>query len=346
MILIDGSVRTDQFSTRKSFAGKLTQCTENYGVTVMSKALNYDPKLSVEMAGIRFNNPVIGASGTFGYGLEFAELIDLNKIGGFVTKGLSSKPLSGNPPARIVETHGGMLNAIGLQNIGARAFIKEKLPKLRAYDTRIIANVFGYSDDEYIEAITILNDGEGISAYELNISCPNVKEGGIVIGNSPDAAARLTERAKRASSRPLIVKLSPNVTDVTVLARAIVQAGADCLSLINTIVGMSIDVVTRRPRLNYGTGGLSGPAIRPIAVRMVYEVAGAVDVPIIGIGGIASATDALEFIITGATAIQIGTANYYDPQVTIKVIEDLSRHCDRQNIPRIADLAGSISRTT
>jgi dihydroorotate dehydrogenase (NAD+) catalytic subunit len=303
----------------------------------------HDPKLSVEIAGIRFNNPVIGASGTFGYGLEFADLIDLNRIGGFVTKGLSEKPLPGNPPARIIETHGGMLNAIGLQNIGARAFIQEKLPRLRAYDTRVIANVFGYSDDEYIEAINILNDGDGISAYELNISCPNVKEGGIVIGNSPDAAARLTEKAKRASVRPLIVKLSPNVTDVTVLARAIAQAGADSLSLINTIVGMSIDVVKRRPRLNYGTGGLSGPAIRPIAVRMVYEVAKAVDVPIIGIGGIASPTDALEFIIAGATAIQIGTANYYDPQVTMKVIDGLSGHCHTHKIAQIADLTRSLS---
>ena len=310
----------------------------------MSETTDHDPKLSVEIAGIRFNNPVIGASGTFGYGLEFAELIDLNRIGGFVTKGLSAKPLAGNPPARIVETHGGMLNAIGLQNIGARAFIQEKLPQLKAYETRIIANVFGYSDDEYIEAITILNDGEGISAYELNISCPNVKEGGIVIGNSPDAAARLTEKAKRASARPLIVKLSPNVTDVTVLARAIAQAGADSLSLINTIVGMSVDVIKRRPRLNYGTGGLSGPAIRPIAVRMVHEVAGAVDLPIIGIGGIASASDALEFLIAGATAIQIGTANYYDPQVTIKTIDGLSRHCESQRIARIADLTRSISR--
>jgi dihydroorotate dehydrogenase (NAD+) catalytic subunit len=310
----------------------------------MSATNNDDPKLSVEIAGIRFNNPVIGASGTFGYGLEFAALIDLNRIGGFVTKGLSAKPLPGNPPARIVETHGGMLNAIGLQNIGARAFIEEKLPQLKGYDTRIIANVFGYSDDEYIEAITILNNGDGISAYELNISCPNVKEGGIVIGNSPDAAARLTEKAKRASARPLIVKLSPNVTDVTVLARAIAQAGADSLSLINTIVGMSVDVIKRQPRLNYGTGGLSGPAIRPIAVRMVYEVAGAVDVPIIGIGGIASASDALEFIIAGATAIQIGTANYYDPQVMIKTIEGLSRHCESQGLTKIGDLIGSISR--
>ena len=303
---------------------------------------NHDPRLAVTIAGINFNNPVLGASGTFGYGLEFAELIDLNRLGGFVTKGLSAKPLSGNPPPRIVETHGGMLNAIGLQNIGARAFVEEKLPPLQRYDTRVIANVFGYSDDEYIEAITILNDGEGIAAYELNISCPNVKEGGIVIGNSPSAAARLTARAKRSSSRPLIVKLSPNVTDVAELARAIADAGADCLSLINTVVGMSIDVKTRRPRLSYGTGGLSGPAIRPIAVRMVYEVAKAVDLPLIGIGGIASTNDALEFIIAGSTAIQIGTANYYDPAVTMKVIDGLSAHCRDQGIVAIGEITRSL----
>lgn len=308
----------------------------------MSELSNHDCRLAVEIAGIHFNNPVLGASGTFGYGLEFAELIDLNRLGGFVTKGLSAKPLAGNAPPRIVETHGGMLNAIGLQNIGARAFIEEKLPRLKGYDTRIIANVFGYSDEDYLEAIRILNDGEGIAAYELNISCPNVKEGGSVIGNSPDAAARLTEKAKRVSKRPLIVKLSPNVTDVTVLARAIVGAGADCLSLINTIVGMSVDVNTRRPRLSYGTGGLSGPAIRPIAVRMVYEVARTVTVPLIGIGGIASATDALEFIIAGATAIQIGTANYYDPTITMKVIDGLSDHLNHLDADNIDSLTGSI----
>ncbi len=301
-----------------------------------------DPRLAVEIAGIHFNNPVIGASGTFGYGLEFAELIDLNRLGGFATKGLSARPLPGNPPPRIVETHGGMLNAIGLQNIGARAFIEEKLPLLRSYDTRIIANVFGYSDDDYIEAIEILNDGEGISAYELNISCPNVKEGGIVIGNSPSSAARLTERAKRASTRPLVVKLSPNVTDIAELARAIVAAGADCLSLINTIVGMSIDVNRRRSRLSYGTGGLSGPAIRPIAVRMVFEVSQAVSVPLIGMGGIASTMDALEFIIAGATAVQIGTANYYDPTVTMKVAEGLSAYCQGNRIDQITSLVGSL----
>jgi dihydroorotate dehydrogenase (NAD+) catalytic subunit len=308
----------------------------------MTESFKHDPRLAIEIAGIHFNNPVLGASGTFGYGLEFADLIDLNRLGGFATKGLSARPLAGNSPPRIVETHGGMLNAIGLQNIGARAFVEEKLPRLRGFDTRIIANVFGYSDDDYVEAISMLNDGDGIAAYELNISCPNVKEGGIVIGNSPDAAARLTEKAKQASARPLIVKLSPNVTDITKLARAIVQAGADCLSLINTVVGMSIDVNSKRPRLSYGTGGLSGPAIRPIAVRMVYEVAKAVDVPLIGIGGIASTMDALEFLIAGATAIQIGTANYYDPTITMKVIDGLSARCQSENMVNISTLTGSI----
>ena len=303
----------------------------------------HDPRLAVEAAGIRFSNPVMGASGTFGYGLEFAELIDLNRLGGFATKGLSARPLSGNPPPRIVETHGGMLNAIGLQNVGARAFVTDKLPLLRQYDTRVIANVFGYSDEDYVETINILNDGEGIAAYELNISCPNVKEGGIVIGNSPAAAARLTEKAKLASSRPLIVKLSPNVTDITILARAIVDAGADALSLINTLVGMSIDVNSRRPRLNFGTGGLSGPAIRPIAVRMIYEVARVVRVPLIGIGGIASASDALEFILAGATAVQIGTANYYDPGVTMKVIDGLSAYCDRHDVESLSSLIGALA---
>lgn len=309
----------------------------------METPIKHDPRLAVEIAGIKFHNPVMGASGTFGYGLEFAELIDLNRLGGFSTKGLSARPLAGNPPPRIVETHGGMLNAIGLQNVGARAFIEKKLPLLRRFDTRVIANVFGYSDDDYLEAIQILNDGEGIAAYELNISCPNVKEGGTVIGNSPSAAARLTEKARHASSRPLIVKLSPNVTDVSLLARAIAEAGADSLSLINTIVGTSIDVNTRRPRLSYGTGGLSGPAIRPIAVRMVHEVARAVDLPLIGIGGIASTNDALEFIIAGATAVQVGTANYYDPTITLKLVQGLSAYCDRHQLEGISSICGSVN---
>ena len=308
----------------------------------MAETTDENQRLAIDIAGVKLKNPVTGASGTFGYGLEFSGIIDLNKLGGFSTKGLSARPLSGNPPVRIVETHGGMLNAIGLQNVGARAFIEQKLPLIRKYDTCVIANVFGYSDEDYVEAITILNDGEGISLYELNISCPNVKEGGIVIGNDPRAAARLTEKAKRAAKRPLIVKLSPNAGNIAAMAKVLVAAGADSLSLINTIVGMAIDVNTRKPRLSYGTGGLSGPAVRPIAVRMVYEVAQVVDVPIIGIGGIASAMDALEFIIAGATAIQIGTANYYDPRVTMKVIDGLDEYFDRNGVENVRALSGSL----
>lgn len=303
-----------------------------------------DDLLAVEIAGIRFQNPVLTASGTFGYGLEFAPLIDLNRLGGFCTKGLSPRPMKGNPPPRIAETHGGMLNAIGLQNVGARAFVTEKLPQLKQYQTRVIANVFGYSQEEYIEAIEILNEGEGISGYELNISCPNVKQGGIVFGNSPRAAAEVTAAVKRVAKRPVIVKLSPNVTDIRELARAVESAGADALSMINTLVGMSIDIYTRQPRIANLTGGLSGPAIKPIAVRMVYEAAQVVKIPIIGIGGISTWMDAVEFFIAGARAIQIGTANYYDPRCSMKVIEGLAEYCRNQGITRITDLVGTLIR--
>lgn len=298
--------------------------------------------LSVDIAGIRFKNPVLTASGTFGYGLEFAELIDLNRLGGLCTKGLSIEPLEGNPPPRIVETHGGILNSIGLQNIGARAFVAEKLPRLRHYDTHIIANVFGFSPEEYLEVIRVLNDGEGIAAYELNISCPNVKTGGMEIGNDPTEAARLTEAVKRISRRPVIVKLSPHVRSIAEVARSVEAAGADALSVMNTILGMSVDIYRRRPRLGTPMGGLSGPAIKPLAVRLTFEAVQAVRIPVIGIGGIATAQDALEFIIAGATAIQIGTANYYDPTASIKVIEGLEAYCREQNITSIRALIGSI----
>ncbi len=235
--------------------------------------------LSIDIAGIKFNNPVLTASGTCGYGLDMAGLIDLNKLGGICTKGLSARPMRGNAPWRIVETHGGMLNAIGLQNIGARAFVDEKLPELRRYDTRIIPNVFGYTVDEYIDAINILEEGEGIHGYELNISCPNVKAGGESFANDARQAAAVTSAVRKASSRPVIVKLSPNVSDVAAIARAVEDAGADALSLINTAIGMSIDINTRRPRIANVTGGLSGPAIKPIAVRCVYQAFRAVKIP-------------------------------------------------------------------
>lgn len=298
--------------------------------------------LTVDIAGIRFKNPVLTASGTFGYGLEFAELIDINRLGGICTKGLSVEPLEGNPPPRIVETHGGMLNSIGLQNVGARAFLEETLPRLKAYDTRIIANVFGFSYQEYLEVIRILNDGEGIAAYELNISCPNVERGGMEIGNDPGEAARLTDAVKRLSRRPVIVKLSPHVKSIADSARAVEAAGADALSVMNTILGLSVDIHRRRPRLGTTMGGLSGPAIKPIAVRMVFEAAQAVQIPIIGIGGIATAQDALEFIIAGAAAIQVGTANYYDPSAPIKIIDGLRDYGRQHNIESVRALVGSI----
>lgn len=298
--------------------------------------------LNIELCGIPLRNPVLTASGTFGYALEFADLIDLNRLGGFCSKGLSPRPMKGNPPPRIAETHGGMLNAIGLQNVGARAFVDEKLPQIRNYNTRVFANVFGFSTEDYVEVVEILNDGEGIDAYELNISCPNVKEGGIVIGNSPVAAARVTEAVKRAAKRPVVVKLSPNVTDIKELARAVAAAGADALSLINTLVGMSVDIYTRRPRLANTTGGLSGPAVKPVAVRMCYEARQAVDIPIIGIGGIANWMDALEFLIAGASAIQVGTANYYDPTCTMKIIDGLARYCVDQRLHSISEVVGTL----
>ncbi len=299
-----------------------------------------DHPLAVVIAGLRFKNPVIPASGTFGYGLEFLPFLDLSQLGGFCTKGLSPRPLKGNPPPRIVETPAGMLNAIGLQNIGVRAFIAEKLPLLRAYDTRVIANVFGFSIEDFLEVVAALNDAEGVAAYELNISCPNVKEGGTQFGNDPALAARVTEAVKRTATRPVIVKLSPNAPSIADVARAVESAGADALSLVNTFVGLSIDVYARRPRLAFMTGGLSGPAIRPLAVRMVYEVSQVVSIPRIGMGGITNWMDALEFILAGATAVQLGTINYTEPSAALQVIAGLEAYC-RERDTTIAALVGA-----
>ena len=298
--------------------------------------------LSINIAGVEFANPVGTASGTCGYGLDLKDLLDLNKLGAVFTKGLSAKPMRGNAPWRIVETHGGMLNAIGLQNIGAKTFVEEKLPELRQYATRIIPNVFGYSIDEYSEAIRILEDGEGIHAYELNISCPNVEEGGKSFANDACQAAEVTAAVKKASSRPVIVKLSPNVTDIAEIACAVEDGGADALSLINTAVGMSIDIHTRKPRLANVTGGLSGPAIKPIAVRCVFQAYRAVKIPLIGIGGIATTEDALEFIIAGASLVQVGTANFYDPSATMKMIDGLADYCRHHNLQNIRELVGTV----
>jgi len=301
----------------------------------------FAPRIETEVAGIHFENPVLTASGTFGYGQEFAELIDLNQLGGICVKGISADPMEGNPSPRIYETEAGMLNAIGLQNVGAKRFLAEKLPFLRTLKTRCIVNVFGYSTEDYVRAIEILNEGEGIDGYELNISCPNTRCGGMVYGNDPRLTEEVVKASKKTARYPLIVKLSPNVTDIVELARAAESAGADALSLVNTFVGMAIDIETRTPRISNITGGLSGPAIKPLAVRMVYQTARAVRLPIIGIGGIATAEDALEFIIAGARAVQIGTANFYAPETALRVAEGIREYCRRKRT-HLSDLVGTL----
>ena len=301
----------------------------------------FTPRVDAEIAGIHFANPVLTASGTFGYGKEFAHLIDLNQLGGICVKGISAEPMEGNPSPRIYETSAGMLNAIGLQNVGARKFLEEKLPFLRTLHTRCIVNVFGYSTEEYVRAIEILNSGDGIDGYELNISCPNTRCGGMVYGNDPRLTEEVVAASKKAARHPLIVKLSPNVTDITELARAAEGSGADALSLVNTFVGMAIDVETRTPRISNVTGGLSGPAIKPLALRMVYQTFRAVKIPIIGIGGIASAEDALEFILAGAQAVQIGTANFYAPETALQIVEGIRAYCARHRA-HLSDLVGTL----
>ncbi len=298
--------------------------------------------LAVQVAGMHLKNPVLTASGTFGYGLEFVQFLDLSRLGGFCTKGLSLEPLAGNPPGRIMETPAGMLNAIGLENVGVDAFLTEKLPQLLGFDTHIVTNVFGKTVEEFERIARKLEPHDRVSALELNISCPNISEGGIHFGHDPRMTFKVVEAVRRNSSKPLWVKLSPNVTDITLTARASQEAGADAVSLVNTFVGLSVDVHRRRPNLSNVTGGLSGPAIRPLAVRMVHQVARAVTIPVVGIGGICCARDALEFLIAGARAIQIGTANFFDPQVSIKVIEGLEEHCQSQGISDINQIIGQL----
>ena len=301
------------------------------------------PDLSVTLAGIEFKNPIIAASGTFGYGVEFEDVVHLGKLGGFVVKGLSREPMIGNPPPRLWETAAGMLNAIGLQNIGAAAFLAEKLPRLRQMkDSVVIANVFGYTREDYERTIEILNDGEGIAAYELNVSCPNTTEGGLQFGCDPRSLDEVVSTAKRASRRPLIVKLSPNVTSIAQMAHIAQEAGADAVSLINTFVAMAIDAETRKPRIANVTAGLSGPAIKPIALRMVYDAAHAVSIPVIGMGGISTASDVVEFLLAGATAVQIGTASYWDPCATEKIVDELRSWSEDRGITRLADLIGGM----
>jgi len=283
------------------------------------------------------------ASGTFGYGEEFASLVDLNKLGGIVVKGLSLKPSAGNPPPRTLETCGGMLNAIGLENVGIEAFAQEKLPFLQTLDTPIVLNMFGHDIKTYAELAERIQDMDGIAGIEVNISCPNVTAGGIAFGTDPKMAFEVVKAVREKTRLPLIVKLSPNVTDIQAIARSVEEAGADAVSLINTIIGMAVDVATRRPKLANITGGLSGPAIKPIALRMVWEVARAVRVPVIGIGGIMDAMDALEFLIAGASAVQVGTANFVNPQATMEIVEGLRSYLAENNIPDISDIIGSLT---
>jgi len=301
------------------------------------------PRMDVEIAGVRLKNPVLTASGTFGYGPEFANLMDLNAIGGIVVKGLSMKPIKGNPPPRIYETASGMLNAIGWQNIGATEFVTAKLPGLRNYETKIIVNIVGFELNDYLEVARFLNDCPGIAALELNISCPNVEKGGFHFNKNPKDTFKITAAAKKASKNlPLWVKLSPNVTDIREFARACEDAGADAVSVINTLVGMAIDVDKRQPRLRFLTGGLSGPAIKPVALRMVWEACQAVKIPVIGVGGIARTEDALEFLIAGARAVQVGTANFYRPDASQRIALGLQEYCRSRNIEDINELVGSL----
>jgi dihydroorotate dehydrogenase (NAD+) catalytic subunit len=299
--------------------------------------------LAVSFAGISLKNPVIAASGTFGYGIEFEEVVTLERLGGFVVKGLSKEPMPGNPPPRLFETAAGMLNSIGLQNIGARAFVEEKLPALRKLkNVVIIANVFGYTREDYGEVLRILNDGEGIAAYELNVSCPNTKHGGMAFGADAESLAEVVRTAKAIATRPVIVKLSPNVTSIGQMAKVAEESGADAVSLVNTFVGMAIDAETRRPRISNVTAGLSGPAIKPIALRMVWEAAHAVQIPVIGIGGITTAEDVVEFMLAGAAAVEIGTASYWDPCATEKIVNALESWCAEHRVEKITNLIGGL----
>jgi len=301
-----------------------------------------NPCLAVAIGGLELKNPLMTASGTFGYGEEYAPFVDLNRLGAVVVKGLSLEPRSGNPPPRIMETPSGMLNAVGLQNIGVRDFIARKLPFLRGYDTAVIANIFGETVDEYRRVAEILSGTEGIHAIEVNISCPNVKRGGIAFGAGPDAAAEVTGKIRSQTDLPLIVKLTPNVTDIAQIALAVEAAGADALSLINTLTGMSVDIERRRPHLANVTGGLSGPAIRPVALHMVWQAVRAVKIPVIGIGGIMTASDALEFLITGASAVEIGTANFIRPAATMEILDGIVDYMIRHKIGKITELIGSL----
>ena len=298
--------------------------------------------LTTDLGFLKLKNPVLAASGTFGYGLEFAPFIDLGRLGGIVVKGLYYGPRPGNPPPRLAETPSGLLNAIGLQGIGVAEFSAKVLPKLRGIGTEVLVNVCGDDEDEYLAVVDYLDKQDGIAAYELNISCPNVKKNGLCPALRPDTTRDLVKAVKRRSRRPVIVKLSPNVTDITAIALAAEEAGADALALVNTFLGMAVDLDARRPKLGNVFGGLSGPAIKPLALRLVYQAARAVRIPVIGLGGIMSGRDALEFLLVGARAVEVGTANLVDPEASLRILDEMDDYCNRNGLERVADLVGQI----
>ncbi len=298
--------------------------------------------LSVALGALPLANPVLTASGTFGYAAEFAHLVPLHRLGGVVVKGISFAPRPGNPPPRVVETPCGMLNAIGLENVGVKRFITDKMPFLRTCGCRVIVNILGDSIEEYAELAATLSDVPGIDGLEVNISCPNVKKGGVAFGTVPEMAAAVTGAVKAATDLPVIVKLSPNVTDIVTMARSVETAGADAISLINTLIGMAIDARTRRPKLANIIGGLSGPAIKPVALRMVWQVASAVKIPVVGIGGIGTAEDAIEFLLAGATAVQVGTANFYNPAAAAQIIAGIEEYLHQQGESSVRSIIGSL----
>ena len=301
-----------------------------------------DARLATTICGICLKNPVLAASGTFGYGLEFESLVELNALGGLVVKGLSREPIEGNPPPRLWEAHQGMINSVGLQNIGVQAFVRDKLPRLAKLDTAVFANVFGYTTEDYVEVVRVLESAEGLAGYELNVSCPNTKHGGIQFSADPALLGEVTAAVRRAARRPLMVKLSPNVAQIEPLARAAQEAGADAISLVNTFVSLAVDARERKPRIGAGFGGLSGPAIKPIALRMVYQAAQAVKIPVIGMGGIASGEDAAEFLVAGASAVEVGTATFWDPAAPLRVARELERFLDEQGVDAVSQLVGTL----
>ncbi|GIU77788.1 MAG: dihydroorotate dehydrogenase B (NAD(+)), catalytic subunit [Bryobacteraceae bacterium] len=300
------------------------------------------PRLRTTLFGLEFSNPVIAASGTFGYGVEMAPIVPLRKLGGFVVKGLSREPIRGNPPPRLWETQGGMINSVGLQNVGVRAFVRDKLPLLRGCGTRVIANVFGYEVEDYCEVIRVLEDAEGVDAYELNVSCPNTKHGGMFFSSDPRLLAEVAGAAAQAARRPVIVKLSPNVARIDEMARAAEESGAAAVSLVNTFLGLAIDARTRRPRLGAGYGGVSGPAIKPLALRLVREAARAVKIPVIGLGGILTGEDAAEFLIAGASAVEVGTATMADPTAPVRIAAELDEFLSEEGVERASSLVGTL----